>query len=128
MSERMISAGVLRVSLPSMKTPKHFEKLSTSAGLLALGAGFVSLGVFSFINWHLEDAESGWSLNSAYPLVGSLISILLGFAFFAMALLFMATRHKKVKASRKVGRAGLITSERASTLEEAPAQVGQSSG
>jgi|HubBroStandDraft_6_1064221.scaffolds.fasta_scaffold846320_1 hypothetical protein len=88
-----------------MKTPRDFEKLSTSAGLLALGAGFVSLGALSFIKKHLEDAESGLLLNSAYPIIGSLISILLGVAFFAIALLFMATRPNKENAPRKLGRA-----------------------
>jgi hypothetical protein len=88
-----------------MKTPRNFEKLSTSAGLLVLGAGFVSIGALSFIKRHLEDAESGLLLNSAYPIIGSLISILLGFAFFAIALLFMATRLKEEKALRKPGRA-----------------------
>jgi hypothetical protein len=88
-----------------MKTPRDFEKLSTSAGLLVLGAGFVSLGALSFVKKHLEDAENGLLLNSAYPIIGSLISILLGFAFFAIALLFMATRFKEEKAPRKAGRA-----------------------
>jgi hypothetical protein len=88
-----------------MKTPRDFEKLSTSAGLLVLGAGFVSLGALSFIKRHLEDAESGLLLNSAYPIIGSLISILLGFAFFAIALLFVATRLKEQKAPSKAGRA-----------------------
>jgi hypothetical protein len=88
-----------------MKTPRDFEELSTSAGLLVLGAGFVSLGALSFIKRHLEDAESGLLLNSAYAIIGSLISILLGFAFFAIALLFMATRLKEEKAPRKAGRA-----------------------
>ena len=91
--------------LSNMKTPRDFEKLSTSAGLLVLGAGFVSIGALSFIKRHLEDAESGLLLNSAYPVIGSLISILLGFAFFAIALLFMATRLKEEKAPRKAGRA-----------------------
>jgi hypothetical protein len=85
-----------------MKIPRHSEKLSTSAGLLVLGAGFVSLGALSFINRHLEDAGSGLSLDSAYPIIGSLISILLGFAFFAIALLFMATRLKGERAPWKV--------------------------
>jgi hypothetical protein len=88
-----------------MKIPRHSEKLSTSAGLLALGAGFVSLGGLSFFNRHLEDAGSGLSLDSAYSIVGSLISILLGFAFFAIALLFMATRLKGERAPWKVGKA-----------------------
>jgi hypothetical protein len=88
-----------------MKTPRDFEKLSTSAGLLILGAGFVSLGALSFINRHLEDAESGLLLNTAYPIIGSLVSILLGFSFVAIALLFMATRLKEEKAARKAGRA-----------------------
>ena len=140
-----------------MKTPRHFEKLSTSAGLLVLGAGFVSLGALSFIKRHLEDAESGLLLNSAYPIVGGLISILLGFTFFAIALLFMATRLKEKKAFRKVSRArdpqrsmGLclvklvraknthfgyhgvkvkpvIRPERVCSLEEAPTQIERSS-
>jgi hypothetical protein len=84
-----------------MNTPRHSEKLSTSAGLLALGAGFVSLGVLSFINSHLEDAGSALSLDSAYPIIGSLMSILLGFAFLAIALLFMATRLGGERAPRK---------------------------
>jgi hypothetical protein len=88
-----------------MKTPRHFEKLSTSVGLLALGAGFVSLGALSFIKRHLEDAESGLFLNSAYPIVGGLISILLGFTFLAIALRFMAARLKEEKAFRNVSRA-----------------------
>jgi hypothetical protein len=88
-----------------MKTPRHFEKLSTSVGLLALGAGFVSLGALSFIKRQLEDAESGLLLNSAYPIVGSLISILLGFTFFAIALHFVAARLKEEKAFRKGSRA-----------------------
>jgi hypothetical protein len=87
-----------------MKTPRHFERVSTSAGLLALGAGFVSLGALSFIKRHLEDAESGLLLNSAYPMVGGLISILLGFTFFAIALRFMAAQLKEEKAFRKVSR------------------------
>jgi uncharacterized membrane protein len=87
-----------------MKIPRHSEKLSTSAGLLVLGAGFVSLGALSFINRHLEDAGSGLSLDSAYPIIGSLISILLGFAFFAIALLFMATALKGERAPWKAGK------------------------
>jgi hypothetical protein len=85
--------------------PRDFEKLSTSAGLLVLGAGFVSLGALSFIKRHLEDAESGLGLNTAYPIIGSLVNILLGFAFFAIALLFMATRLKEEKDPRKAGTA-----------------------
>jgi hypothetical protein len=88
-----------------MKTPSYFGKLSTSAGLLVLGTGFVSLGALSFIERHQEDAESGLLLNSAYPIIGGLMSILLGFAFFAIALLFMATLLKEEKAPRKVDRA-----------------------
>jgi hypothetical protein len=88
-----------------MKIPSDFEKLSTSAGLLVLGAGFVSLGALSFIKSHLEDAESGLLLNSAYPIIGGLISVLLGFAFFAIALLFIATLLKEEKAPGKVERA-----------------------
>jgi hypothetical protein len=88
-----------------MKTQRHFEKISVSAGLLVLGAGFVSLGGLSFINRHLEDAGSGLSLNSAYPIIGSLISILLGCAFFAIALLFMAARLKEERALWKVSKA-----------------------
>jgi hypothetical protein len=58
--EETTNADAIKVfQLPSMKTPRHFEKLSTSAGLLVLGAGFVSLGGLSFINRHLEDAGSG---------------------------------------------------------------------
>jgi hypothetical protein len=89
----------------AMKTPRHFEKLSTSAGLLVLGTGFVSLGGLSFINRHLEDAGSGLSLDSAYPIVGSLISILLGCAFFGIALLVMARRCDKERAPWPVGEA-----------------------
>jgi hypothetical protein len=88
-----------------MKTPRHSEKISTGAGLLVLGAGFVSLGGLSFINRHLEDGGSGLSLDSAYPIIGSLASILLGLAFFAIALLFMATRPKKERAPCKVSKA-----------------------
>jgi hypothetical protein len=88
-----------------MKNRSYFERLSTSAGLLVLGAGFVSLGALSFIKRQLEDAESGLLLNSAYPIIGGLISILLGFAFFAIALLFIATLLKEEKALRKVNRA-----------------------
>jgi hypothetical protein len=89
-----------------MKTPSYFEKLSTSAGLLALGAGFVSFGALPFIKRHLEDPESGFLLNSAYPVIGGLISILLGFAFFAIALLFIARLLKEEKSPGKVDRAG----------------------
>jgi hypothetical protein len=88
-----------------VKTPSYFEKLSTSAGLLVLGAGFVALGVLSFIKRHLEDDGSGLLLNSAYPIIGGLISILLGFAFFAIALVFIATLLKEEQAPRKVDRA-----------------------
>jgi uncharacterized membrane protein len=87
-----------------VKNPRHFEKLSTSAGLLVLGAGFVSLGALSFIKRHLDHVESGW-LNYVYPIVGSLISILLGFTFFAIALFFMATRLKAEKAFGKASKA-----------------------
>jgi hypothetical protein len=62
----MTSADPIKVyPLPNMKTPRHFGRLSTSVGLLALGVGFVSLGALSFIKRHLEDAESGLFLNSA---------------------------------------------------------------
>jgi uncharacterized membrane protein len=87
-----------------VKNPRHFEKLSTSAGLLVLGAGFVSLGALSFIKRHLDHVESGW-LNYVYPIVGSLISILLGFTFFAIALFFMARRLKAEKAFGKASKA-----------------------
>ena len=137
-----------------MKTPRHFEKLSTSAGLFVLGAGFVFLGALSFIKRHLEQAESGL-LNSAYPIIGSLISILLGLTFLAIALFFMATHHKTEKVPMKVGKARdpqrsmspclvklasaknahfsyrrvkpVVHPERVCSLEEAPAQVGRSS-
>ena len=88
-----------------MKTRSHFERLSTSAGLLVLGTGFVSLGALSFAKRHQEGAKSGFLLNSAYPIIGSLISILLGLAFLAIALLFIATLLKEEKASRKADRA-----------------------
>jgi hypothetical protein len=104
--DRIKRAGPIQgMPASNMKTPRDFEKLSTSAGLLILGAGFVSLGALSFINRHLEDAESGLLLNTAYPIIGSLVSILLGFSFVAIALLFMATRLKEEKAPRKAGRA-----------------------
>jgi hypothetical protein len=154
--ERMTSADLIRVyPLPNMKNPRHFEKLSTGVGLLALGAGFVSLGALSFIKRHLENAESGLLLISAYPTVGALISILLGLTFFAIALRFAAARFKEEKASRKVSRARdpqrfmrlclveLVRAKNAHigyrtvkpvihrrpvcSLEERPAQVGQSS-
>jgi hypothetical protein len=88
-----------------VKTRNHFERLSTSAGLLVLGVGFVSLGALSFAKRDLVDAESGFLLNSAYPIIGSLISILLGFAFLAIALLFIATPFKEEKAPTKTARA-----------------------
>ena len=138
-----------------MKTPRHFEKLSTSVGLLALGAGFVSLGALSFIKRQLEDAESGLLLNSVYPIVGGLVSILLGFTFFAIALRFVAARLKEEKAFRKVSRARdpqrfiklcfarlvraknahigyrtvqpVICPRQFCSLEEAPAKVGRTS-
>jgi hypothetical protein len=59
----------------------------------------------SFAKRNLEDAKSGFWLNSAYPIVGGLISILLGLAFLAIALLFIATLLKEKRALRKVGRA-----------------------
>jgi multisubunit Na+/H+ antiporter MnhB subunit len=74
-----------------MKTPRHFDKLLTSAALLSLGVGFVSLGFLPFINGHPEEAENGWFFYAAYPIIGGLISILLGSAFFAIAVLFVAT-------------------------------------
>ena len=74
-----------------MKTSRHFDKLLTSAALLSLGAGFVSLGFLPFINRHPEEAERGLFFNAAYPIIGGLISILLGSAFFAIAVLFVAT-------------------------------------
>jgi hypothetical protein len=155
--ERITSTDLIRLyPLPDMKNPRHFEKLSTSVGLLALGAGFASLGALSFIKRHLEDAESGLLLNSAYPIVGALISILLGFTFFAIALRFVAARLKEEKAFGKVSRARdpqrfmrlclvklvranivhigyltvkpVIRSQRICSLEERPAQVGRSSG
>jgi hypothetical protein len=154
--ERITSADPIKVyPLPNMKNPRHLEKLSTSVGLLALGAGFVSLGALSFIKRHLEDAGSGLLLNSAYPIVGGLISILLGFTFFAIALRFVAARLKEEKAFRKVSRARdpqrflrlclvelvraknahigyrtvkpVIRPRRVCSLEERPAQVGRSS-
>ena len=74
-----------------MKTPRHFDKLLTSAALLSLGVGFVSLGFLPFINRHSEEAENGLFFNAFYPVIGGLISILLGSAFFAIAGLFVAT-------------------------------------
>jgi hypothetical protein len=105
MLKRVPSLGPIRVSrLPKMKTPSYFERVSTGAGLLVLGGGFVSLGALSFIKKHLRDAEGGLLLNSAFPIIGDLISILLGFAFFAIALLFIATLLKEENAPRKVDR------------------------
>jgi hypothetical protein len=72
---------------------------------LVLGTGFVSLGALSFAKRDLEDAESGFLLNSAYPIIGGLVSILLGFAFLSFALLFIAALLKEKKALRKVDRA-----------------------
>ena len=74
-----------------MKTPRHFDKLLTSAALLSLGVGFVSLGFLPFINRHSEEAENGLFFNAFYPVIGGLVSILLGSAFFAIAGLFVAT-------------------------------------
>ena len=154
--ERITSGDPIKVyPLANMKNPRHLEKLSTSVGLLALGAGFVSLGALSFIKRHLEDAESGLLLSSAYPIVGSLISILLGFTFFAIALRFVAVRFKEEKALRKMSRARdpqrfvrlcliklvraknahigyrtikpVIRPRRFCSLEEGPAQEGRSS-
>jgi hypothetical protein len=88
-----------------VKTRSHFERLSTSAGLLVLGTGFVSLGALSFAKRHLEDAKSGLLLNSAYPIIGGLISVLLGSAFLAIALLFIATLLKEEKVPKKKDRA-----------------------
>jgi hypothetical protein len=87
-----------------MKTHSSLERLSTGAGLLVLGAGFVSLGALSLIKRHLQDAESGSSLNSAFPIIGGLISILLGLTFFTIALLFIVTLLKEETAPRKVNR------------------------
>jgi len=99
MFERIPSVGPIRVSrLPNMKTPSYFERLSTGAGLLVLGGGFVSLGALSFIKRHLQDAESGLLLNSTAPIIGGIISILLGFAFFAITLMFIATLLKEENA------------------------------
>jgi hypothetical protein len=100
------NAGQINVLLlPNMKTRIYLERLSTSAGLLVLGVGFVSLGALSFMKRQLEDAESCFLLDFAYPIIGGLISILLGFAFFASALLFIATLLKEEKALRKMDRA-----------------------
>ena len=74
-----------------MNTPRHFDKLLTSVALLSLGVGFVSLGFLPFINRHSEEAENGLFFNAFYPVIGGLISILLGSAFFAIAVLFAAT-------------------------------------
>jgi hypothetical protein len=74
-----------------MKTRRHFDKLLTSAALLFLGVGFSSLGFLPFINRHPEEAENALFFSAAYPIIGGLLSILLGSAFFAMAVLFVAT-------------------------------------
>jgi hypothetical protein len=74
-----------------MKTPRHFDKLLTGAALLSLGVGFVSLGFLPLINRHPAEVENGLFLNAAYPIIGGLISILLGSGFFAIAVRFMAT-------------------------------------
>jgi hypothetical protein len=71
-----------------MKTPRQYEKISTSAALLTLGLGFVGIGLLSFINRHQEASVNGLLLNASYPIIGSLVSILLGSAFFAISVLF----------------------------------------
>jgi hypothetical protein len=74
-----------------MKTRRDLEKLLTSAGLLALGAGFVLLGFLSFLNRPPDDADHSLFFNAAYPIIGSLTSVLLGSIFLAIAVLFIAT-------------------------------------
>lgn len=96
-----------------------------------MGTGFVSLGALSFAKGHLEDAKSGLLLNSACQIIGSLISILLGFAFLAIALLFIATLIKEEKAPRKVERARASRSsptERSNIYRAAHSRHGDWSG
>jgi hypothetical protein len=78
-----------------MKIPRHLEKYSTGAGLLVLAIGFATLGLLSFINRRPEDAANGLFFGAAYIVVGSLISILLGSAFFAIAVLFTTTLRRE---------------------------------
>jgi hypothetical protein len=78
-----------------MKIPRHLDKLSTSAGLLVLALGFTSLGFLSFIGRHPEDAANGLFFEATYSIVGSLISILVGATFLAIAVLFTGTLRRR---------------------------------
>jgi hypothetical protein len=86
-----------------MKTQNHLDKLLTGAGLLGLGAGFVALGCLSFLNRGPEDPENAAFLNTAYPIIGSLISVLVGAGFFAIAVLFMATLLREKRSAQRRG-------------------------
>jgi hypothetical protein len=87
-----------------MKTRTDLDKLLTSAGLLALGTGFAALGFLSFVNKGPEDAESAMFFDATYPMIGSLTSILVGAAFFTIAVLFMATLLRGKRSSKFIGR------------------------
>jgi hypothetical protein len=82
------AATLEKIPTLAMKIPRHRHKLSTVAGLLVLAVGFTSLGFLSFISRHPEDAANGLFTEATYSIVGSLISILVGATFLAIAVLF----------------------------------------
>jgi hypothetical protein len=86
-----------------MKTAKYLEKLSTGAGLLVLGIGFASLGFLSFINGRSEDAADDLYFGAGYSIVGSLISILVGATFVAIAVLFAMALIRRKGTYRGIG-------------------------
>lgn len=78
-----------------MKMPTQIAKLSTSAALLFLAIGFASLGFLSFLNRNPEDAANRLVLETTYSIAGSLISILVGAIFLAIAVLFTVTLRQR---------------------------------
>jgi hypothetical protein len=82
----------------AMKIPKHLDKISTGFGLVVLAVGFASLGFLSFINRHPEDAANGLFFEATYSIVGSLISILVGATFFAVAVLSARTLGRRKRS------------------------------
>jgi hypothetical protein len=86
-----------------MKTAKHLEKLSTGAGLLVLGIGFATLGLLSFLNGRPEGAANDLFFDASYSIIGSLISMLVGVTFFAIAVLFAFTLYRRKGTYQSIG-------------------------
>ena len=73
---------------------KWLEKISTSISMVILALGFATLGLVSFTTKHQGGVTNGLPFENAFPMIGSIISILIG-ATFLIAAYFYWSRYEK---------------------------------